>query len=120
HPMSLLRQRILDATVEQSPVPTEEPEVVAPAESVLRPLPAPEPPAARDRLPADVHEKVHRQIVRDLGPLLYDENVNEAELEAKLQHAIETTFAENGVGKEAHLYEQFARDVRNDVIGYGP
>jgi pilus assembly protein CpaF len=118
--MSLLRQRILDATVEQAPVLPDDTEVVDEPVNVLRPLPAPEPPAARDRLPADVHDKVHTQIVRDLGPLLYDENVQEDELEEKLKHAIDSTFAENGIAKNGPLYEQFARDVRNDVIGYGP
>jgi len=67
-----------------------------------------------------VHDKVHRHIVRDLGPLLYDDAVAEKDLEERLQQAIETAFAENGAPTSGDRYEQFARDVRNDVLGYGP
>src|SRR5207253_10971232 len=88
--------------------------------SPLRPAAAPPPPPPRERLPADVHAKVHRQIVRELGPLLYDDAVPERDLEQRLQHAIETAFSENGAPLGGELFEQFARDVRNDVIGYGP
>ena len=122
--MTLLRQRILDASKEHAPAA--EPEVETRSEEMierdraLRPEPAPPPPAQRDRLPADVHVKVHKNIVRDLGPLLYDDAVDERDLEERLQKAIDTAFAEHGAPVAGERYEQFARDVRNDVIGYGP
>jgi len=115
--MSLLRQRISDAT--EVPIVLEEDAPVVEL-NPLRPTPAPPPPPPRERLPADVHAKVHRQIVRDLGPLLYDDAVPERDLEQRLQRAIETAFSENGAPLGGELFEQFARDVRNDVIGYGP
>ena len=125
--MTLLRQRIMDATKEHVVV-APEPEIERTPEQLeavarvqaLRPDAAPPPPAPRDRLPADVHDKVHRHIVRDLGPLLYDDAVEEKDLEERLKQAIETAFAENGAPTSGDRYEQFARDVRNDVIGYGP
>ena len=72
--MTLLRQRIMDASKEHAPavpepVATPESDATIARNKALRPEPAPEPPTPRDRLPADVHEKVHKQIVRDLGPL---------------------------------------------------
>src|SRR4051794_6988861 len=123
--MSLLRQRILDASTEvartDAPAVEEDAAPAVTAEvAALRPKPAPDPPPARERLPPEVHELVHRQIVRDLGPLLYDDSVQEDVLEERLHIAIESAFAENGAPTEGTLYEQFARDVRNDVMGYGP
>jgi pilus assembly protein CpaF len=118
--VSLLRQRILDAGGKDAAPPEPEELVTDETENILRPTPPPPPPAARVRLPAEVHEKVHKQIVRELGPLLYDESVSEQDLEQRLQQSIATTFADNGVLREGELYEQYARDVRNDVIGYGP
>ncbi|HEV3225373.1 MAG TPA: CpaF family protein [Acidimicrobiales bacterium] len=123
--MSRLRQRILDASAESAVDAFEEP---APHEgtgtqsrdAALRPSPAPPPPPPRDRLPSEVHDKVHRHIVRDLGPLLYDEAVEANELEERLQRSIATAFTDNAVALDGALYEQFSRDVRNDVIGYGP
>jgi pilus assembly protein CpaF len=121
--MSLLRQRILEASSEQSASTAtmidEAPEDLA-APNPLVPEPPPPPPPPRDRLPADVHENVHRQIVRDLGPLLYDDAVEERDLEQRLHQAIVGAFTDNDAPVTGELFEQFARDVRNDVIGYGP
>jgi len=125
--VSILRQRISDAAKEHAssfPEPEDDaPKVLDEHEArkaELRPTAAPPPPAARDRLPADVHEKVHKQIVRDLGPLLYDENVEQDILEEKLNASIESAFVENGAPTAGDQYLQFKQDVRNDVIGYGP
>jgi len=121
--MSLLRQRILDASQEHAPAIVAEPEPATPEaleRAKLRPVPPPPPPPPRDRLPADVHVRVHRQIVRELGPLLYDNAVDERELEERLREAIVAAFSENGLPLDGALFEQFSRDIRNDVIGYGP
>jgi pilus assembly protein CpaF len=125
--MSLLRQRILDASEDHGALPDEEDEIddgeLTPerrAAAALRPEPPPPPPPQRDRLPPEVHVNVHRQIVRELGPVLYDDAVNGSELEEKLEQAIIAAFSENGAPLDGQLFEQFAQDVRNDVIGYGP
>jgi pilus assembly protein CpaF len=126
--VSLLRQRILSASEEHrgspldldEPEPTEEEEQAAAKAAALRPAPPAPPPPQRDRLPSDVHINVHRQIIRELGPLLYDDAVDGTELEERLQTAIIAAFTEHGAPLDGHLFEQFAQDVRNDVIGYGP
>jgi pilus assembly protein CpaF len=120
--MSLLRQRIANAANDLAPA-VAEPEAaptVDKARTALLPTPPPPPPAPRERLPADIHAKVHTQIVRDLGPLLYDDAVEDDVLEKRLKEAIVEAFTQNGVPMDGELYEQFALDVRNDVIGYGP
>jgi pilus assembly protein CpaF len=117
--MSLLRQRILDASLDQ----TKETELVEPVDestSALRPTPPPPPPPPKEQLPPDVHRNVHRQIVRELGPMLYDDTVEERDLEQRLRTAIESAFRDHGAPLEGELFERFAQDVRNDVLGYGP
>jgi pilus assembly protein CpaF len=120
--MNRLRQRIFDASNDLV-APVAEPEAEAPANhfaDALHPTPPPPPPTPRDRLPAAVHAKVHTQIIRDLGPLLYDDGVEDEVLEQRLREAIVSAFGENGAPVNGELFEQFALDVRNDVIGYGP
>ena len=125
--MTLLRQRIMDASKAHTPATPVEPVPLTPEDieraeraQALRPSPAAPPPQPRDRLPADVHELVHKQIVRDLGPLLYDDAVDERELAEKLDQAIEAAFSEHGAPLDGEQSVQFKQDVRNDVIGYGP
>ena len=125
--MSSLRQRILAARSDIEPIDlaaTAESEPAGVGESstadVLRPTPPPPPPAPRERLPADVHAEIHRRVVKDLGPLLFDDAVRDDELEALLRETISVAFAAAAIPAEGPLYEQFATDIRNDVIGYGP
>jgi pilus assembly protein CpaF len=124
--VTLLRQRIADASKDHAsnvPEPDVEPEPLTEDEARradLRPTAAPAPPEARDRLPAEMHEQVHKNIVRDLGPLLYDDGVEQDVLEEKLNQSIESAFSEHGAPTEGTRYQQFKQDVRNDVIGYGP
>ena len=87
---------------------------------VLRPSAAAAPPAARISLPPDVHAAIHRQVVKDLGPLLFDDTVHDAELEDRLRETIAVAFSEANIPVGGDLYEQFAADIRNDVVGYGP
>ena len=63
---------------------------------------------------------MHRRVVKDLGPLLFDDTVHDAQLEPRLRETIVAAFAAAGIAADGELYEQFVTDIRNDVIGYGP
>ena len=129
-PMSQLRDRIAAARVELVPealggdadvldgvdLGNESDRV----DDILIPAAPPPPPKPRVSLPPDVHASVHRQVVRDLGPLLFDDAVHDDVLEPRLRETIIEAFSIAGVATEGELYEQFATDIRNDVIGYGP
>ncbi len=127
--MSQLRQRILAARKDIEPLGgapdgagLDEPVVARAAapEDVLLPTPPPPPPPPRKRLPSEVHAEIHRRVVKDLGPLLFDDTVRDDELEERLRETIAMAFAASDIPAEGALYEQFATDIRNDVIGYGP
>jgi pilus assembly protein CpaF len=77
-------------------------------------------PSSRARLAPDVQAKVHRHIVRELGPLLFDETVEDRELEDRLHELIPEAFAASDIALDDELFDQFAADIRNDVVGYGP
>src|SRR5687767_434111 len=68
------------------------------------PLP---PPPARDRLDPLIHAEVHRKVVRELGPLLFDDSVHDGELEMRLREVITEAFHEADLPPHGPLYEQF-------------
>jgi len=86
----------------------------------LVPTPPPPPPEPVPGLPPDVHAEVHRRVVRDLGPLLFDDTVRDEELEVALRKTIAAAFEDEGIPLGGGQYEQFAAAIRDDVIGYGP
>jgi pilus assembly protein CpaF len=91
-----------------------------PIDSLLLPEPPPPPPEPRPSLPPEVHAEVHRRVVKELGPLLFDDSIRDGELEERLHEVIAAAFQEAGIAASGQLYEQFASDIRNDVVGYGP
>jgi pilus assembly protein CpaF len=124
--MTSLRDRILatrqdiaglDAEVDVAAVPAA---VVEDVVDHLKPSYAPPPPEKRASLPPDVYADVHRRVVKELGPLLYDDTVQGDELEDRLREVIVEAFIASGLPTEGELFHQFVTDIRNDVIGYGP
>jgi len=131
--MSMLRQRLqaarqdleglapsaLDGAGSGSPADGDvvgEPEVA----DHLKPAAAPAPPLKRESLPPEVYAEVHRRVVKDLGPLIYDDTVQGDELETKLLETIVEAFIAQGLPTEGEAFHRFASDIRNDVVGYGP
>ncbi|MEY2447661.1 MAG: pilus assembly protein CpaF [Acidimicrobiaceae bacterium] len=128
--MSQLRERIAAARAEFAAPEMVDGDLDAVADTVdgapddianiLLPTAPPPPPTPRVSLPADVHASVHRRVVKDLGPLLFDESVDDKEIEPQLRETIVAAFTAAGIAADGELYEQFVTDIRNDVIGYGP
>ncbi|HEX4869092.1 MAG TPA: CpaF family protein [Acidimicrobiales bacterium] len=123
--MSSLRERILATRQDLVSEPTPEvPVETGPAEDApvdhLQPSFAPPPPPKRPSLPPEVYAEVHRRVVKELGPLLYDDTVQGEELEARLRETIVEAFLANQLPTQGELFHQFVDDLRNDVIGFGP
>jgi len=127
--MSQLRDRIKAARVELTPEALEEfaaidqtdlVDEIDRVDDILLPAASAPPPKPRDGLPPDVYASVHLQVVKDLGPLLFDDAVQDDVLEPRLRETILEAFTANGVPTDGPLFDQYATDVRNDVIGYGP
>jgi pilus assembly protein CpaF len=123
--VSQLRQRILAArqdVVGPEPVEPQEEGLLPgdPFDDILIPEAPPTPPEPRASLDPAVHAEVHKRVVRDLGPMLFDNSVRDDELEDHLREIIVQAFEEAGIQADGALFEQFAKDIRNDVVGYGP
>ncbi len=126
--MSALRDRINSARKDIERQPPEGASSGQPASDageaaphdILRPATAAPAPAPRISLPPLVHAEVHKRVVKELGPLLFDDAVRDDELEARLRETIAAAFAHANIPATGELYEQFATDIRNDVVGYGP
>ena len=67
-----------------------------------------------------MYADVHRRVVKELGPLLYDDTVQGDELEDRLREMIVEAFVAADLTTEGELFHQFVTDIRNDVLGYGP
>jgi len=127
--VSALRQRLQAARQDLGavePVPLVEDPVDHPVDGTpevadhLKPAVAPPPPEKRPSLPPAIYAEVHRKVVKDLGPLLYDDSVHGDELEKRLMETIVEAFIEARLPTEGEQFHQFADGIRNDVVGYGP
>jgi len=99
--VSQLRQRILAARQDVvGPEPVEPQEEVLlqgdPLDDILVPEAPPTPPEPRASLDPEVHAEVHKRVVRDLGPMLFDNSVRDDELEDHLREIIVQAFEDAG------------------------
>jgi len=75
---------------------------------------------SRHKLLEKLTDQIHRELVKELGPQLYNQNISPAELRSSAQEKLhqliareETTLSET---ERARLLE----DIAHDVLGYGP
>lgn len=75
---------------------------------------------SRHKLLEKLTDQIHRELVKELGPQLYNQNISPAELRSSAQEKLhqliareETTLTET---ERARLLE----DIAHDVLGYGP
>ncbi len=75
---------------------------------------------SRQKLLEKLTDQIHRELVKELGPQLYNKNISLSELRATAQEKLhqliareETTLSE---AERARLLE----DIAHDVLGYGP
>ena len=83
----------------------------------VAPLKVPPPPScstetavALEQGEPETHAAVHRQVVRDLGPLLFDDTVHDRELEARLLETITGAFEAAGIPVGGELCAKVAAD----------
>jgi pilus assembly protein CpaF len=86
--------------------------------------PAPASPAARRRAEADRYEElkasVHNELLVQLGPQLYDANLAQSELEAKVRAALIDVMAAESRPLTAADRQRITQEIADDILGYGP
>jgi pilus assembly protein CpaF len=75
--------------------------------------------AAKDRF-EDLKESVHSELLQQLGPQLYDANIDAAELEAKVRVVLADVLAGTNRPLTRVDRERITQDISDDILGYGP
>ncbi|MEP7740078.1 CpaF family protein [Nocardioides sp. 31GB23] len=69
---------------------------------------------------ADLKRVVHRQLVSDLGPQLYDVDMTQAELEQQVRAALQGAVVGNEQPMSGADRARIAQEIADDILGYGP
>jgi len=75
--------------------------------------------AVRDRFEG-LKEHVHSELLQQLGPQLYDANLDAAELEAKVRVVLADVLASSNRPLTRVDRERITQDISDDILGYGP
>ena len=113
-----------------TPAPASAPKA-APVSAVVRPSPsttAAEPSklarrtlgtTATDRI-EDLKSSVHGQLLKELGPQLYDANMDQNELESRVRAALLDVLAHQDRPLSASDRSRITQEISDDILGYGP
>ncbi len=69
---------------------------------------------------ADVRRNVHDALLETLGPKLYDANLNERELEQRVNETLQTVLDRDQTPMTAADRQRVALEVADEILGYGP
>jgi pilus assembly protein CpaF len=76
--------------------------------------------AGRNPVLDDLRQKIHGQLIDELGAVLYDKRLSEDELRQRVQDSLQQALARETAPITANDRAQLLRDVSDDVLGYGP
>ena len=85
----------------------------APAGASPRPVP-------RVQALEDLRQKMHQFVVQELGPLLYDQRLSEAEIRKQVEEQLHRAMAQERLALGAAERQALVQDVSDDILGYGP
>jgi pilus assembly protein CpaF len=68
----------------------------------------------------DLRQRVHQFVIEQVGPMLADETVSEAELRRLVHEHVNKALVEEKIALSAAERAQLIQDVTDDTIGYGP
>lgn len=77
-------------------------------------------PAVRDSALDELRQKIHQYLIQELGPLLYDRRLTEADLRRNVHEQLQQALAQERMPLSAAERAQLIQDVSDDVLGYGP
>ncbi|MFA5564720.1 MAG: CpaF family protein [Acidimicrobiia bacterium] len=67
-----------------------------------------------------LRQKIHHQLIDDLGPILYDKRLSEDDLNRRVQEHLQSSLAQERTPLSASDKAQLIQDVADDILGYGP
>ncbi len=68
----------------------------------------------------DLRQKMHQFVVQELGPLLYDQRISEAELRKQVEEQLQRAMAQERLALGQAERQALIQSVFDDILGYGP
>jgi pilus assembly protein CpaF len=76
--------------------------------------------SARVHALEDLRQKMHQFVIQELGPILYDQRVSEADLRKQVEEQLHRALAQERLALHANERQLLVQSVFDDVLGYGP
>jgi pilus assembly protein CpaF len=76
--------------------------------------------ASRNPLLDELRQKIHHQLIDELGAVLYDKRLSEDELRNRVAESLQAALARETAPITAADRAQLQADVSDDILGYGP
>jgi pilus assembly protein CpaF len=68
----------------------------------------------------DLRQKMHTYVIQELGPILYDQRVSEADLRKQVEEQLHRALSQERLAIAAADRSALVQSVFDDVLGYGP
>ena len=68
----------------------------------------------------DLRQKMHQFVISELGPILYDQRISEADLRKQVEEQLHKALAQERLALTAQERQIVVQSVFDDVLGYGP
>ena len=76
--------------------------------------------ARRDPVLDQLRTKIHHHVIEEIGPQLFDQNMNEIELRRRVEDELQAALAKERAPLSTADRQQIIKDVLDDILGYGP
>jgi pilus assembly protein CpaF len=77
-------------------------------------------PSGRNPLLDELRQRIHHQLIDELGAVLYDKRLSEDDLRDKVQESLQAALLRETAPISAADRVQLLSDVSDDILGYGP
>ncbi|MEX1006560.1 MAG: CpaF family protein [Acidimicrobiia bacterium] len=74
----------------------------------------------REQALEEMRQKMHQFVIHELGPLLYDQRVSEADLRRQVDEQLHRALSQERLALTGAERQQLVQSVTDDVLGYGP
>ncbi|MGI8793401.1 MAG: CpaF family protein [Acidimicrobiales bacterium] len=78
------------------------------------------PAAGSNPVMDELRQRIHHELIDELGPVLYDRRLSEDELEKRVQEHLQRALSREAAPISANDRARLLRDVADDILGYGP
>src|SRR5689334_4875976 len=77
-------------------------------------------PNQRAQVLEDLRQKMHQFVISELGPILYDQRVSEADLRKQVEEQLHKALSQERHALTGPERQNLLQSVFDDVLGYGP